>query len=351
MDISDRNGDASHGNVIKTSSTDFCDVNDAELMQQVAEGDAFFCYPLEKRRRIAMVSEGLRKKRRKRKTGKICGEVVRILLVSVLMTGLLTFVRQKKELAVPAEECGMYLSEKKEIADHPAADENGNVPGLTQNQGTETVTSDKKETVSKEVCEACRKIYEKNPKLCVLVNKEVELDPSFDSHLRSICRGRLEVSDWMYQDLTDMLHAAGEAGYDYWIASAYRSRARQQELVDEDVAALMRQGKNRREALEETLKETMPAGHSEHETGLALDILCSGNADMDASQAEEPANRWLLSHCSEYGFILRYPRDKVSVTGIAWEPWHFRYVGKEAAKYMAEQGLTLEEFCGAAARG
>ena len=151
------------------------------------------------------------------------------------------------------------------------------------------------EKTNRSLDKECRNIYETNPGLCVLVNKDKELDPDFDSDLRSICGGRLEASAWMYDDLTEMLRAAGDAGYDYWIAS--------------------------------------------------------GNANMDASQAGEPANRWLLSHCSEYGFILRYPRDKVSVTGIAWEPWHFRYVGKEAAKYMAEQGLTLEEFCGAAARG
>jgi D-alanyl-D-alanine carboxypeptidase len=65
---------------------------------------------------------------------------------------------------------------------------------------------------------------------------------------------------------------------------------------------------------------------------------------MDVSQADEPGNQWLMQHCQEYGFILRYPEDKVSVTEIDYEPWHFRYVGKEAAQYIMEHGLTLEEF-------
>jgi D-alanyl-D-alanine carboxypeptidase len=141
-----------------------------------------------------------------------------------------------------------------------------------------------------------------------------------------------------------MLNAAQDAGYGYWIASAYRSRERQQELIDEDVAALMKKGYSYAKSLAETLMDTMPAGYSEHETGLALDILCSGNMNMDVSQADEAGNQWLVDHAAEYGFILRYPAEKVSVTEIEYEPWHFRYVGKEAAKYITENGLTLEEF-------
>jgi D-alanyl-D-alanine carboxypeptidase len=190
----------------------------------------------------------------------------------------------------------------------------------------------------------CRTIYENNPELLVLVNKENELDPDYDASLQSICKGRLQASDRLYDDLCAMLKAAGNEGYEYWIASAYRSRERQQELVDEDVSALMKQGYSYADALAETLMDTMPAGHSEHETGLALDILCSGHMNMDTSQADEAGNQWLASHCAEYGFILRYPENKISVTEIEYEPWHFRYVGKEAAQYITENGLTLEEF-------
>jgi D-alanyl-D-alanine carboxypeptidase len=192
--------------------------------------------------------------------------------------------------------------------------------------------------------ELCRAIYENNPEILVLVNKENELDVDYDASLRSICKGRLQASDRLYDDLCAMLKAAQDAGYGYWIASAYRSRERQQELIDEDVAALMKKGYSYANALEETLMDTMPAGYSEHETGLALDILCSGNMNMDVSQADEKGNQWLVDHAAEYGFILRYPEDKVAVTEIEYEPWHFRYVGKEAAKYITENGLTLEEF-------
>lgn len=197
----------------------------------------------------------------------------------------------------------------------------------------------------------CQRLYRENQKLLVLVNKETELDEDFDPSLRSICSGRLQASDWLYRDLVDMLAAASDAGYSYWIASAHRSRLRQQALIDEDVQTFMGQGMSYSQALEKTLTETMPAGHSEHETGLALDILCSGNERMDVSQEGEPGNRWMAEHCAEYGFILRYPKEKEEITGIAYEPWHFRYVGREAAEFIMERGITLEEFHGILSSG
>lgn len=187
-------------------------------------------------------------------------------------------------------------------------------------------------------------IYEENKEVLVLVNADHKLGKDYDPSLRSICGGRLQASERMYRSLVDMLAAASDEGYQYWIASAWRSREKQQKLVDEDVRRLMDQGMTLKRALEETYKETMPAGHSEHETGLALDILCSENMQMDQSQKEEPGNKWLCKNSWRYGFVLRYPEEKEKITGIRHEPWHFRYVGKKAAAYMHENNLALEEF-------
>lgn len=191
----------------------------------------------------------------------------------------------------------------------------------------------------------CQALYEENKELLILVNKEHAMeDASYENNLRQICNGRLQASKVLYSDLVDLLAAAGEEGYQYWIASAYRSKERQQELVDEDVARYMAKGMSRQEALAKTYEQTMPAGKSEHETGLALDILCSENLNMDETQAEEPGNKWLVEHAHEYGFVLRYPAGKEEITGIFYEPWHFRYVGKEVAVFLRENELTLEEF-------
>lgn len=212
--------------------------------------------------------------------------------------------------------------------------------GSKEQTGTQKTQPEDSEQREQEV----QKIYKKNKKDLVLVNREHGLSEDYDVSLRTICSGRLQASDRLYASLVDMLAAASEEGHHYWIASAWRSREKQQKLVDEDVQAAMRRGMSYKRALRETYKETMPAGHSEHETGLALDILCAGNTTMDQSQKSEPANIWLRKNSWRYGFILRYPEDKESITGISYEPWHFRYVGKKAAVYMHKHDLTLEEF-------
>ena len=124
----------------------------------------------------------------------------------------------------------------------------------------------------------------------------------------------------IYDDLTAMLSAAKEAGYDLRISTAYRSYNRQQQLYDAGAT-------------------TAAPGTSEHNSGLGVDIL-TVNGEFEGSAAEA----WLLEHAEEYGFILRYPKDKEAVTGFAYEPWHFRYVGKEQAKLINDSGLCLEEY-------
>ncbi len=202
----------------------------------------------------------------------------------------------------------------------------------------------KKTTNKGNLKKECNKIYNDNSQLLVLVNKDKILDENYDAGLKSICQGRLQVSQQIYSDLVQMLSDSDKAGFHYWIASAYRSRQYQQQLIDQDVNTFMRNGMTYEQALEKTYEETMPAGFSEHETGLALDILCSNNTKMDVSQEKEDANKWLQEHCHEYGFILRYPKDKEEITKINYEPWHFRYVGREAAEFMKKHNMALEEF-------
>ena len=86
-------------------------------------------------------------------------------------------------------------------------------------------------------------------------------------------------------------------------------------------------------------------GRSEHHTGLSIDITSKSmgwNLSQDFADYED--GKWLNTHCQDYGFIVRYPKNKTDVTGYAYEPWHFRYVGEEVAKYIMENNLTLEEY-------
>ena len=84
--------------------------------------------------------------------------------------------------------------------------------------------------------------------------------------------------------------------------------------------------------------------YTEERTGLAVDIISSEYEELDDRQGDTEEQKWLMEHCWEYGFILRYPPEKSDVTKIVYEPWHYRYVGKEAAKEITEQNITLEEY-------
>lgn len=134
------------------------------------------------------------------------------------------------------------------------------------------------------------------------------------------------------EHLVDLMNAFyAETGDDnVVILSGYRTREEQQALYDEDLAATG----------ETTSLLVAKPGHSEHETGLGMDLSLLDGVDYDGTGIYE----WITEHCSEYGFILRYPEDKVDVTGIRYEPWHLRYVGTPHADYMMDQGLCLEEY-------
>ena len=83
---------------------------------------------------------------------------------------------------------------------------------------------------------------------------------------------------------------------------------------------------------------------SAKQLGLALDIVDRSNQNLDESQEDTAVQQWLMKHSWEYGFILRFPTGKSDVTGIIYEPWHYRYVGKEAAKEIYDRGICLEEY-------
>lgn len=145
-------------------------------------------------------------------------------------------------------------------------------------------------------------------------------------------------------DLQQMLWDCREAGYSPVICSSYRTQEKQTYLYNNKVLRLMNQGYTRDGALEEAAKAVARPGTSEHQLGLALDIVDRSYQQLNSLQEDTATQKWLMEHSWEYGFILRYPEDKSEITGIIYEPWHYRYVGIEAAKEMHETGLCLEEY-------
>ena len=142
--------------------------------------------------------------------------------------------------------------------------------------------------------------------------------------------------------LQRMLRAAQQDGLASWQVSAgYRSYKYQQELMDQQVSYYLSSGKiSREKALEAALEHVAPPGASEHHTGLAFDITVP-NTDSFAGTDQ---CAWLKEHCWEYGFILRYTKEKQEITGFDPEPWHVRYVGVEHSIPMRDRNLCLEEY-------
>ena len=147
------------------------------------------------------------------------------------------------------------------------------------------------------------------------------------------------------EDLQSMLRDGRAEGLDFWICSAYRTMEKQISLYENKVSRLMsEEGLSYEEAYLQAGNTVAFQGTSEHQLGLAVDIVAKDYQILDDKQAKTEEAKWLKEHCHEYGFILRYPLDKTEETGIIFEPWHYRYVGKEAAKEIMEQGICLEEY-------
>ena len=178
-----------------------------------------------------------------------------------------------------------------------------------------------------------------------LVNRFYPLEKSYAPELVEIESGKY-VDKRIVEDLTNMLDDARKEGLQPFICSAYRDFEYQRQVFNDTMVTWIAQGYTPLESYEETAKSVAVPGTSEHATGLALDITSAAFAELDDRQADTAEAKWLADNCWKYGFILRYPLDKSDVTGIVYEPWHYRYVGKKYAKEITEKGLTLEEFVG-----
>ena len=176
-----------------------------------------------------------------------------------------------------------------------------------------------------------------------LVNRYNFLDTGFAPPLESMGGGhyfdaRAAHSLWL------MLESARAEGLRPIIISAHRSIARQRTLFNNQVNHHMGRGLSRADAFEAARRVVAYPGSSEHNLGLAVDIVSHNHRSLNAAFGRTPEGRWLAQNAHRYGFILRYPYHKQHITNIIYEPWHFRYVGVEHATTMFERDLVLEEY-------
>lgn len=180
----------------------------------------------------------------------------------------------------------------------------------------------------------------------LLINKEHSIPDDYTFTLGVIkgTNGSMKCDERIMDDLLTMLQAAGEDGIDLVICSPYRDMDRQEMLFNRKIARYMKRGMSYMEAYQQASRLVMVPGASEHQLGLALDIVTGSYVTLDEGFADTDAGKWLAENSSRFGFILRYPEGKEYITGVEYEPWHFRYVGAEAAEVITEKQITLEEF-------
>lgn len=177
----------------------------------------------------------------------------------------------------------------------------------------------------------------------ILVNPWNKVPEKFKNELTKLKNGQC-VDKRIYPELQDMLNAARAESLAPVICSSFRTMEKQQSLFNHQVNKYVARGYSPEQARNEAAKWVAVPGTSEHQTGLAVDIVATRYQSLDRKQEETAEQQWLMKNCYKYGFILRYPENKSNLTGISYEPWHYRYVGKEAAKQIMEKGICLEEY-------
>lgn len=207
-------------------------------------------------------------------------------------------------------------------------------------QANESTTSE--EQTTEEPTSAVRTV-DKTQWNLILVNKWNSIPDDYSVNLTQLKDGH-SVDERIYPDLQQMMDDCRADGLNPVICSSYRTNEKQTKLFNRKISQYLDRGYSQAEAERLAGKIVAVPGTSEHQLGLALDIVDSAYQTLDEKQENTDVQKWLMVNSWKYGFILRYPTDKRDITGITYEPWHYRYVGKEAAKEIYDAGICLEEY-------
>ncbi len=187
-------------------------------------------------------------------------------------------------------------------------------------------------------------VFEADDWRLILVNKQHPIPDDYKFTLGDI-GGGMKCDERVVGPLRDMLSAAKDDGVSLIVCSPYRDMDRQTMLFTNKVKRYMKTGMSYMDAYTLASQAVTVPGSSEHQIGLAVDFITDGYTLLDEGFSETAAGKWLAENSYRFGFILRYPAGKEEITSIEYEPWHFRYVGEEAATFITHNRLCLEEFC------
>ena len=181
------------------------------------------------------------------------------------------------------------------------------------------------------------------PWYLVLVNDTHPMEEGYEPKLAYLSEERY-LDERVVEAAKSMISDARKAGLGVYVGSCYRSLKDQARIFNYSMENQRDAGRSYWEAYQAVSLLVAEPGTSEHALGIALDLTSNVYVELDEGQENTPEYKWFKENCYKYGFILRYPPEKTEITGIAYEPWHYRYVGVEDATKITELGITLEEY-------
>ena len=299
-----------------------------------------------------MATKNTKKKRKLNKNQKALNFLCIMMAFVVIFVAVVCISVDKKNDALREKETAVSqntpATEKSE-SKKPQETEKGEAPDTTKEASSDTSAPETTQPVTAAVAKPGTM---DNPTIITideekwyltLVNSSYRIPDDYEPDLVYVCGSGERLDRKVAEHYEEMYNAAQKEGINLAPCSGYRSYELQERNYNNKVSFYESQGYSNKDAKVKAATIIMPPGSSEHNLGYAMDIVCVDEWFEDTAEF-----KWLTENAADYGFIMRYPKDKQDITKVIYEPWHWRYVGVELAKELKDSGLVLEEYMGVA---
>ena len=299
-----------------------------------------------------MAVKNAKKKRKLNKNQKALNFLCIMMAFVVIFVAVVCISVDKKNDALREKETAVSQSTQtteKSESKKPQETEKGEAPDTTKEASSDTTAPETTQPVTAAVAKPGTM---DNPTIITideekwyltLVNSSYRIPDDYEPDLVYVCGSGERLDRKVAEHYEEMYNAAQKEGINLAPCSGYRSYELQERNYNNKVSFYESQGYSNKDAKVKAATIIMPPGSSEHNLGYAMDIVCVDEWFEDTAEF-----KWLTENAADYGFIMRYPKDKQDITKVIYEPWHWRYVGVELAKELKDSGLVLEEYMGVA---
>ena len=299
-----------------------------------------------------MAVKNTKKKRKLNKNQKALNFLCIMMAFVVIFVAVVCISVDKKNDALREKETAVSQSTQtteKSESKKPQETEKGEAPDTTKEASSDTTAPETTQPVTAAVAKPGTM---DNPTIITideekwyltLVNSSYRIPDDYEPDLVYVCGSGERLDRKVAEHYEEMYNAAQKEGINLAPCSGYRSYELQERNYNNKVSFYESQGYSNKDAKVKAATIIMPPGSSEHNLGYAMDIVCVDEWFEDTAEF-----KWLTENAADYGFIMRYPKDKQDITKVIYEPWHWRYVGVELAKELKDSGLVLEEYMGVA---